>query len=407
MTIKNYNAVKTPRFYVDIPQWLTANEAIQYQPTHSLDLIYGGWNDRVDIYNWGYANQQPDSLKGLCGLNPSNGYYINREGLAIYTDNDFNALPGEPAGVPLYYHFKTRMPGKEQFFRIKSDMTDKNKYIAILGHNFRDVSDNVEYSIRYLSGDNISVNITNDMHHLVNANTHAIQWNGFTMMEFDTEWPEGKDSIELQLTTHAYDNMRIGAISLGTVYDMTKNPELNLTFAIEYENKTQKVSYQGSSISNNMWISKPMWGKEAPWSLRKSTTTGPPPNYNYDEWNTLRATGRRTWTLSFKYLDEQDVFGPNQSMSHFTTGATLAAGFAAEDIIQHNIFAKNLFNDDNFFSQVWNKTLGGQLPFIFQPDNQNFAHDGFALCIFDSETLRIERAHYNVYDISVKIVETW
>ena len=70
-------------------------------------------------------------------------------------------------------------------------------------------------------------------------------------------------------------------------------------------------------------------------------------------------------------------------------------------------FTNTLLTDDNFFSQVWHKTLGGTLPFIFQPDNSNNNPDQFAIAKFDPNSLKATQSAHNVYDISLKIEEVW
>ena len=70
-------------------------------------------------------------------------------------------------------------------------------------------------------------------------------------------------------------------------------------------------------------------------------------------------------------------------------------------------FANNVLSDDNFFSQVWHKTLGGTLPFIFQPDNSNNNPDNFAICRFVDNSLKATQTAPHVYDISLKIEEVW
>ena len=77
------------------------------------------------------------------------------------------------------------------------------------------------------------------------------------------------------------------------------------------------------------------------------------------------------------------------------------------DIVSGQEFVTNVHNDYNFFSQVWNKTLGGHLPFIFQPDNTYNLPSGFAICKIDAKTLKIKRSHYNAYDISFTVKEVW
>ncbi|MAH51447.1 hypothetical protein CMI37_36870 [Candidatus Pacearchaeota archaeon] len=71
------------------------------------------------------------------------------------------------------------------------------------------------------------------------------------------------------------------------------------------------------------------------------------------------------------------------------------------------LFKENLLTNDNFFSQVWHKTLGGTLPFIFQPDNSNNNPDQFAIAKFDPNSLKATQSAHNVYDISLKIEEVW
>ena len=70
-------------------------------------------------------------------------------------------------------------------------------------------------------------------------------------------------------------------------------------------------------------------------------------------------------------------------------------------------FQYNLLSDDNFFSQVWHPTLGGTLPFIFQPDSSNSNPDQFAICKFVDGSLKTTQTAHNVYDISLRIEEVW
>lgn len=70
-------------------------------------------------------------------------------------------------------------------------------------------------------------------------------------------------------------------------------------------------------------------------------------------------------------------------------------------------FEYNMFTDDSFIAQVWNKTLGGGLRFIFQPDSNNNNPDQFCIAKFDEKSLDIKQIAYRSYEISVKIRETW
>lgn len=63
--------------------------------------------------------------------------------------------------------------------------------------------------------------------------------------------------------------------------------------------------------------------------------------------------------------------------------------------------------DTNFFSQFMQKTLGGSLKFIFQPNNTDFNPDGFAICVLDQDSISIKQVAHNTYNISLRIMEVW
>jgi len=70
-------------------------------------------------------------------------------------------------------------------------------------------------------------------------------------------------------------------------------------------------------------------------------------------------------------------------------------------------FAHNMFTDDSFMAQVWNKTLGGALPFIFQPDSNNDNPDQFCIAKFDMDSLNIKQVAFKTYSFGIKIIEVW
>ena len=70
-------------------------------------------------------------------------------------------------------------------------------------------------------------------------------------------------------------------------------------------------------------------------------------------------------------------------------------------------FRHNIFTDDSFIAQCWNKTLGGALPFIFQPDSNNNQADQFCLAKFDMDSLSVKQVAHKTYDVEVGIREVW
>ena len=164
------------------------------------------------------------------------------------------------------------------------------------------------------------------------------------------------------------------------------------------------------------------WGHQGAWQLGgeklyENIGTGPKKNQNY-------RTGRRVWDLSFSYLADTDVFPANASTSYVATiGSEAGYGdntytntHGTEDDTSDDTFefTSNIVDAHNeetgksdFISQVWNKTLGNSLPFIFQPDNENNNSDQFAICKFVGNTLEYKQVAHNVYDIKLKIEEVW
>jgi len=72
-----------------------------------------------------------------------------------------------------------------------------------------------------------------------------------------------------------------------------------------------------------------------------------------------------------------------------------------------NYFLENILTDNNFFSQVWHKTVGGTLPFLFQIDKDNNNPDQFAICKFKDSSLKVVQSTHKVYDVSFSIEEVW
>ena len=58
-------------------------------------------------------------------------------------------------------------------------------------------------------------------------------------------------------------------------------------------------------------------------------------------------------------------------------------------------------------SRLWIPTLGGTIPFVFQPNTENNNPDQFAICTFDRHSISISTLAPNMYSISFSISEVW
>ena len=192
------------------------------------------------------------------------------------------------------------------------------------------------------------------------------------------------DGFRIATFTETLDTLTMeaqgGSIILGSYYDMEKNADLSLSISREYGGTTETKTQNGSYTSNTLWNAPPLWRDLSQWSIRNDKKDF----INY-------ATGKRVWSLKFSYLTSSNFWGANQLLSSFSGTNT-------------NL---NSSNNNDFFTKVWHRTLGGKLPFIFQPDNSNNNPDQFAICTFKDDSLKVRQSAHNVYDVSLIIEETW
>ena len=184
-----------------------------------------------------------------------------------------------------------------------------------------------------------------------------------------------------------------GSLITGTYYDMDQSPNLSLTMERQYSHSEETISYNGSSFSNTMGENTPpAWGDLGAWELAEAGTT-----------DTMTQSGRRVWSLEFSFLDSKNIFGSNQMVGNVMVTED---GYDSNDILD-DTFKFNLLTDDNFFSQVYHRTLGGTIPFIFQPDNDYTESDGFAIARIKDNSIKLKQTAPNYYDISMVIEETF
>ena len=175
----------------------------------------------------------------------------------------------------------------------------------------------------------------------------------------------------------------IGSISIGTIYEMPHSPDLDLTMTREFGGAKKQFTKGGALLTNYNYTHPPTWGDGEAWGLY----TDAPTNLG------ARRAGRRTWDLKFSYLSASDIMA-NLEMLNLNP---------EEDTADYD----NSLSDDTFFSQFMQKTLGGSLRFIFQPDGSDNNPDGFAICVLDQDSISIKQVAHNTYNISLRIMEVW
>ena len=344
-----YANIGTPRFYVNEPAFLRATGAEFHPTTDSAKNMERG----VDVGR--IISLNPTDIQDFTG-----GTQTNR--ITLYNTNGFN-------------------------------------FIFYLGHNIKS-----QGALTRLVDDNSAVmnGLAGTEVNYYDSTAPSADYDGWSLKVFDNK-------IEHECKPHWYTNsFKMGAIVTGVYYDMPHSPDLNLKMTIEMDGIKNIQSKGGATLSNASYTKPADWGDAGAWQLGGASN--------------LRS-GRRVWDLSFSYLSDTDVFPVNAGQSHnFTIGSE--GGYHTttnnpttdfSDIASDGVsFSSNILDGQDFFSVVWNKTMGGHLPFIFQPDGGggvagqgNFNPDQFAIARFDMNSLQYDQVANNVYNVKLKIRESW
>jgi len=345
--------VGTPRFYIDYGQY--------WKSTGELGFAGANW------VNQNYATES--QVMNLIGLNPTN--------MTTFPVNEMSSW-----GV---INYTTPYTSTEQW---------ELNYFAVLGHNLN--SAGVRFYVETYDSENAQFNT--NMTEIINGdgsnNYPNMDSDGFTILSFerganDNRYyairpviaaPDNGGDINQTYT----DDVQIGALSFGRYYDMPHAPDMNLTMSHEYDGLKTITSKGGATLSNALYYKPPMWGSREAWQL--------------GDWKWL-SSGRRVWNLSFSYISDSDLEPTNY------TGLDENGEY---------------IGGDNWFQSVLYYTKGGHLPFIFCPDpSVAYTYDDqtpekaptsipeFAIARFDMDSFTRERVAINIYNMKIKVVESW
>ena len=367
--------VKTPRFYVDIPTFLHATGDLHW------------------------AN----SPRGEAGLymNPSNPYMYNPTDTWTFKIGNFSNTP------------KTSFP---------------INFVALLNHN---LASDTPFKIKGIEGTGMGVQnwknlpaSTRYKRNILNAEANndnlAPVYNGtsiFETIELNGYW--NFFGIEYEDSVYDLESHQLGAFVVGKYWDAPNSPDLELTMERRFEGIKRQKTIDGKTLTNTYYDGPVEWTmnhhidntlngtyKYPPFELdttKQVDTEGY--RFDYRTKSGLGRKGLRSWNLTFSYISESDIWMENEVSN------TLTSDYVTPD---DNI--PNPMLSDNSFNFVWNCTLGGALPFIFQPNAPKYdsagnmtqgdnSPDQFSICTFRGDSLDVTQVSSNVYNLSVTIDE--
>ena len=339
--------------------------------------------------------------------------------------------------------------------------TQKLAFTLRMRYNSRIFPDNYVYG--YAFGDNTSTE-THDLTDVLNARrkqdlSTGTRWivpknDGVSMLLFDCKlWPHRTDpdykagALELVIAkfddveeeaelihisdhfTEIGDNRPIySSLSVGRYFDFDAGSDLNLKINKSFQTRQVKTAggythstYDHKHTKNPFEVFYPYDNDPYISNIYSEDDSPDRPIYTEAAWkkiaNAYSRKGNRVWDLTFSQLDDSFLMPVTESdFKKIDTTSDLTEGTDYEDIAEAGDFALSSVNPDglywadhttDFYSRVVHMTLGGQLPFIFQLDSSDFNPDKFAVVVFDQDKFTYEQFAHNIYNISLKIRETW
>ena len=380
--------VKTPRFYVDMPTFLHATGQL-------------GW----DLSEKGGAE--------LLYMNPSNPFMR-------FEDSDSTLfLSGTSGNTP-----KTAFPMNFCALLNHNFASDSN-YLKIVGYHGFDDANSINFANEWVNPTQIlNSNFTADGEN----NYIDPEYNGTTIWSFNTIDKYWR-SFLISAPNGDYDDSvshQLGSLVVGKYWDAPNSPDLNLTMSRRFDGIKKQKTIGGKTLANIYYDGPTEWTmnhpsdgtyKYPPFELDFSQTYSSDPIMQENQFNQsaksgLGRKGLRSWKLTFSYISEDDMWTAYESSSRapfeYTEDGEINAITDSAIPTDNGVevsYANNPMLSDDSFNFVWNCTLGGTLPFIFQPDNTNNNPDQFSICNFRGNSLSVTQVAHNTYKLSITIDE--
>ena len=363
--------VKTPRFYVDMPTFLHATGQL-------------GWDE-----NKGGAE--------LLYMNCSNPYLQDTESNTMFViGNVTNNAPKTSFPINFCGLLNHNLASDTNVYNVVGKSSVSSNLNQVVGESFSTSSfTNRQIVLNYdgTNGINASYNGTT-IWTFSDSNGIDKYWRNF-----DIFFPNGFDDYTHQL----------GSFVVGKYFDCPNSPDLSLTMSRRFDGIKKQKTIGGKTLANIYYDGPTEWTMNHP---TNGTYKYPPfeldttahvdtqgYRFDYRAKSGLGRKGLRSWNLTFSYISEDNMWIDNEVSSKVTSdsiddGQSPTGGNNPNPMLT-----------DNSFNFVWNCTLGGTLPFIFQPDNTNNNPDQFSICTFRENTLSVKQVAFNTYTLSITIDE--
>jgi hypothetical protein len=381
--------VGNPKFYIDLPSY---------------------WRAMGNISNVTHNGVSGNNAEKLIGLNPSD--FFDEQVVVDYDS---------------YWQFKIDL--ELDFYT----SANHKYFLGFLGHDFETSKlYTPQINLYQDDGAELDFEFTNGTWDEIcnfSGFRTLFEYNGWSLCQIDDLGGYTFDSFRVLLARETLDPLGdpmqdnnpvrniLGSITFGQVFQMPHSPDLKLTMTREFDGIQEQTTRGGSTLTQINYTRTPDWVGVEPWALTLNSTGG----YEDDTFRETRTPnkGRKIWDLKFSYVSSDDLFSPNERNRGYNPTDSNTNELAGYDTIGDGSstdfyvgedgggFIIKSFSDTSFMGSLMDKTMGGALPFIFQPDGNNNSPDQFAICKLDQSSFKFKQVAHNVWDISLKIREVW
>lgn len=343
--------IRKPKFFTDHINFLLATGTAQ---NGNFDIRSG--SDLIDTLNAG-------SEAELFDMRPMNQVHFETSGSTSIREDH----------VLLNLHLGS------DFFNFNCD------FIAILNHNMKSAEASLKVSTHNTNpaliqaADMGSATALSGLSEVVNADTISSNLvrpatDGSTIFTFtpnsDRYWGlqfGGTGTSDRFNDTY---DLKIGCIMVGESYTMPFAPDLELKRTIIYDGVSVKESMGGQRFGNASHIGRRFSNARSKSPFSTST-------YSHGVYG-----GRIAYDLSFSFLQSTDLMP--------------------------SVYDAELSTSDTVVSDVWNRTKGNLLPFIFCSDSTDVGDDAeqsYIFSRFGQNSLDMQQVAPDVYNVGMRIEE--
>ena len=254
---------------------------------------------------------------------------------------------------------------------------NKWDYVAILNHNLHSADGRIRLAYKATAftgaGEGTTVSgLTSVVNGTVDTNVSDPPADGSTINTFnEVTASDGRYwAIEIEDdSSFSGTDLEIGSILMGESYTMPHSPDLSVKRSIHYDGVKVLKSAGGGEYANATHIGgddfiNSSFGQP----FRNKSVTG-----------RRRAGSRMQYDMNFSYLNDSDIMPSD-----------MAAPYS-----------------DTVFHDVWGKTSGMYVPFIFTPDSTSTTMGDYMFARFAKSSMDMTQVANNIWNVGMSVVETW